>query len=142
MSAYDDAYAEVIANYKKGGVDRPTSTMKATMRGQFLRMVRQGLRETPHVARGTAQVDGYFVTRQTKKRIWMSACENQRALHFYNKKTDKKKDLGVSGLLVRDVLMIKGSDGRWRVDRTIANEFIAPEDWQDQDCVAKSERAE
>lgn len=142
VKAYYEAYDEVIAVLKRGGADRPTPTMRATMSGEFLANRKHAITNPGLIAKGTAQVDGYIVKRQKKNRIWMTVCENQRDLHLFSTKTGKEKDLGVTGLLVRDVIAIKGTDGRWRIDETVANEFVAPEDWRDQECMAHTDRPE
>lgn len=140
VKAYYAGYDEIIRVLKAGGASSPTPKMKRTMTGKYLESVMLGV-EPGTVARGSARIEGYAVGPQTPTRIPITGCENQSDLRFYDAKTDKELPTGESGLLVRELLAVKGKDGRWRIsEETETTRFVEPEDWEEQACMATKER--
>lgn len=139
VNAYYEGYDEIITVLKDGGTEKPTPMMKATMGGEYLKFVTRAV-QPPVTAKGSAQIDGYSVGPQTTSRIPITGCENQRKLRFFDPETGDEIDLGVSGLLVREVVATKGSDGKWRITNQGDNRFVDPKDWKNQPCMATTER--
>jgi hypothetical protein len=140
VNAYYKGFEEANRIVRAGGAKKPTSTMKQTMSGEYLEFMTAVIQPSDYEIKGEARIDGYAAGAQTSRTIPITGCENETAVKAFDKETGKDVTVETTGLRMRSLVAVKGADGRWRIDRIVDDEYVAPEDWPTQSCMAVTER--
>lgn len=122
-----------------GGAGRATAEMKRTMSGRYLELMAAITKPSDQTIEGSTDIDGHLVGTQTSDQISIIGCENETSIRVLDEDgSDITSD--TTGLWVREVMAIRGEDGRWRIDHTVAEQEIHPDDWEDQPCLRAARR--
>jgi hypothetical protein len=140
VNAYYEGFEEVLRVQKDGGAKQATLVMKRTMTGKYLHLMTGAIQPSKYKVTGTSHIDGYSVGPQTPTEIPITGCENETGIKVLDKSSGKAITRRTTGLRVREVVAVKGQDGRWRIDRIVSDEYFTRADWKARSCMAVTER--